>query len=374
MLQTQPPKTEPLSKKKAELVSNAHTWSALWCWYLGLPLDAFTPREHQEIAELCADRLRPVPERIGTQLARRYSDQILRKFPYEVRLALTSALKRFRNPQKKLLLSRPADWELLQLYCRHMSKARTSPFRWKGKKAAICLSHDVDNRGGYDFVSEMVSRQKQVGLKGTFNFVTSYDYAISPELIHEIESNGFEAGLHCLTHDIGLAYRGKKKIYETLSKALKRFPGKPRGYRSAALSISPDLLEVVSQLGLVYDSTIQLSNPVYHCAEWPFPFFVENAGLWEIPLTLQDDIFLRDASISIEQSIKEVRLVLEAIIEVGGVFVMILHPHLMATHQAFYQALLNLFCEYKEDALFATTGEVFDIASEAYANYLGHLK
>ena len=80
---------------------------------------------------------------------------------------------------------RPADW-----------------LGWPdGKQFALVLTHDVEGKAGLRKCRELMRLEQDLGFCSSFNFIPEGDYKVPPDLRDELESNGFEVGIHDLRHD-----------------------------------------------------------------------------------------------------------------------------------------------------------------------------
>ena len=220
-------------------------------------------------------------------------------------------------------------------------KLNTKPFQWEGKEAVLSLTHDVDNKMGYRFIADMIRTYKNVDISATFNFLTDYDYSIEQPLLTALKDLGCEIGLHGYRHDISLAYRRKKYILNRLSKALKALPVAVSGYRSPALSNSESLFEVLDELGIQYDSTLQVTNTFYKSVETCFPYPYKHLNVWEFPLTLQDDIFFRDSDLKESEALQQTIHIIEQVRDMGGVCILNLHPHLLSQKTSYFEGIVD---------------------------------
>lgn len=272
---------------------------------------------------------------------RKYLDPLLRTFSAQKRLFLTGILKRLRNPGRKITLNKPSNGSYNRLIYKIRKKLNLTPLLWNGKKSAICITYDIDNSLSYEYINEIMKTNERYGIVGTFNFVTHYDYKIEKELIQFLTAGGCEIGLHGYFHDIGLAYRKKNKIKERLSRAINEIPCQVKGFRSPALSVSKALFEVLTEIGFEYDSSLPVTSPFYKSVGASFPYFYPGLDLWEIPLTIQDDTFFRDANLNEREAWEVLLSVIEDTTNFGGVSVINLHPNIIKEKRRFYENFLN---------------------------------
>jgi len=288
---------------------------------------------------------------------RKYAAPIVGKMPLKLRYLLTSTVKRMRNRSKKLVLHYPLDFPECQKIAEELKDSRLRP--WWGKKGVVCVCHDVDNYEGYEFVPKLAKINLEAKLPATFNFLTHDDYSVDRDLIKNLTENQFEIGLHGYTHDQGFAFRGKQKIRSKITQALDKLSDtRIVGYRSPALSLSHHLFECLSEMKFLYDSSFQIASPFYHSVRIPYPVYLEKYQIWQLPLMVQDDNYLRDAKTSKEESFSSIRRFIREIISLNGVFVINMHPHLMVKNQSFYTQFIEVINEFKEEVAFRTTKDV----------------
>ena len=293
------------------------------------------------------------------RVSRRTFDPVLSRIPGRARLRITDMFKKFRNPRKEISLKLPGECCINRVIIDLRDTLGADVFRWNDNGAVVCLTHDIDNKIGYNFIPHILEYYTKYGGSATFNFLTNYDYEISDSIISEIESVDCEIGLHGFRHDIGLAYCSKKYMRRRLTKALERLPMAIHGYRSPALSNSESLFEVLVELGIRYDSTLQVTNTFYKSVETCFPYQYKDFGLWEIPLTLQDDVFFRDAKLSEKKALQLTIDIIQQVRDIGGVCVLNLHPHLIKDREYFFEGLLE-FLSLEDDLWICPLRDVYD--------------
>jgi predicted glycosyltransferase len=213
-------------------------------------------------------------------------------------------------------------------------EAADQPEAWagwpEGKKFALVLSHDVDSIKGYNKCLQLMNLELENGFKSTFNFVPE-GYECSPETRHILTANGFEIGLHGLTHD-GRIFQNKKKF----NRAVPKINAYLHDWQIKGFS-SPSMLgnlDWISQLNIDYDcSTFDTDpfEPQANDVETIFPFIVVNSNRMrsfvELPYTLPQDhclfIILREKDVSLWQK------KLDWIVDQGGMALLNTHPDYM---------------------------------------------
>ncbi|KJR40691.1 polysaccharide deacetylase [Candidatus Magnetoovum chiemensis] len=220
---------------------------------------------------------------------------------------------------------------------------------WNGYNAVICMTHDVDYLSGYKYLSELAEIDKKYELKSTFNILTQWDYKIDKKTLSSLEQEGFEIGLHGRAHDIALGFRKYDKIKKDISTALDHLSYCTiDGFRAPALSVSENLLKVLSESCFIYDSSIlgtcRHTYEILYCYPYKYP----NINIWEIPLSIQDTYFFRDQNLTDDEAFKKTVLIINRIIEFGGIVVINCHPCIIKDHKVYYRLLLQYVSELKQ--------------------------
>ncbi|MCE5253879.1 MAG: glycosyltransferase [Actinomycetia bacterium] len=162
-------------------------------------------------------------------------------------------------------------------------------FAWfwpDGHPWAAILTHDVETAAGLAGLQTVADMERQRGLRSSFNLVP-LDYEISEPMLRKLHEDGFEVGVHGLTHD-GL-------LFSNRSTFLRRVPRineygrewKASGFRSPATYRNQDWFHM---LEFEYDSSVSNSarfepQPGGCASFFPFPV----GGLLELPITLPQD-------------------------------------------------------------------------------------
>lgn len=293
---------------------------------------------------------------------RRLTHKIVKFIKERNRYNILDTIKKLRQLRRKDLIE-IAQCRFVVLDKILREKLNLPPINWQGKKAVICLSHDVDSANDYEVSAKVYELNKKYGLKSTFNFLTHWGYEIERDFLKELDKNGFEIGLHGWTHDIAIGIRPEKRIKKELGWALEKLNWPIKGYRAPAFAVTPRLLKVLKELGIKYDSSMKTISCYGQAVETFYPYRFPNVGIWEIPLTIQDDRVFRDLHLSNEEGLGVIKELAKRVIDVGGVAVINNHPKLISDKIYYYEELLKWIASL-DNVWIATTGEVVDFMEE----------
>ena len=213
-------------------------------------------------------------------------------------------------------------------------QAAQAPPGWTGwpddKKFALVLTHDVDTARGHARCRHMVEIEERLGFRSGIYFVAE-QYPVSRELRHYLTREGFEVGLHGLTHD-GKLYNSRE-IFERHAVRINQYLREWDccGFRSPAMHHNLDWLR---SLDIAYDASTFDTDPFEpqpQGVETIFPFQVPDdgprKGYIELPYTLPQDSTL--FVMMKEQGIGIWRRKLDWLAEHGGMAMVITHPDYM---------------------------------------------
>ena len=153
---------------------------------------------------------------------------------------------------------RPADW-----------------LGWPdGKQFALVLTHDVEGKAGLRKCRELMRLEQDLGFCSSFNFIPEGDYKVPPDLRDELESNGFEVGIHDLKHDgrLFLSRREFSRKAARINRYLRDWNA--AGFRSGFMLHKLDWLH---ELNIQYDASTFDTDPFEPQPEGRhtiFPFWV----------------------------------------------------------------------------------------------------
>ncbi len=212
--------------------------------------------------------------------------------------------------------------------------AGKSPDGWRGwpdgKRFALVLTHDVDSCRGHEKCEQLMQLEKALGFRSSFNFVAN-GYRVSDGLRRRLADNGFEVGIHGLTHT--------RKLFasrETFQTHACQINGYMRSWQSVGFR-SPCMYHNLAwfhDLDIAYDASTFDADPFEPQNDGVgtiFPFYVHgdapDKGYVELPYTLPQDFTLfilfkeRDIGIWKEK--------LRWIADQGGMVLLNSHPDYM---------------------------------------------
>ena len=83
-----------------------------------------------------------------------------------------------------------------------------------GKKFAVVLTHDVEGCSGLAKCRKLMTLERQLGFRSSFNLIPEGDYRVPAELRAEMSGDGFEVGVHDLKHD-GKLFSSRRHFQES---------------------------------------------------------------------------------------------------------------------------------------------------------------
>ena len=168
---------------------------------------------------------------------------------------------------------------------------------------------------------------EKFGFRSSFNFVTG-DYQIPEELLNELQTRGFEIGIHGLHHD-GNIFRSRKVFAEhaaQINQTLKKWNS--AGFRSPSMYHNLDWLH---DLNIKYDASTFDTDPFEPQPDGMgtiFPFWIEGKngkrGYVELPYTLPQDFLL--FILMQHENIDIWKTKLDWIVKQSGMALLITHP------------------------------------------------
>jgi len=214
------------------------------------------------------------------------------------------------------------------------AEAGKKPAGWPGwpdgKRFAVVLTHDVERAEGQRRCHDLMMLEKSLGFRSAFNFVAE-DYPADRELRRRLIEEGFEIGLHGVSHG-GNIFKSEEAFRQEaprINRYLKEW--NCAGFRAPRMYHD---LDKAHRLDIEYDASTFDTDPFEPQPDGVrtiFPFIVENGspgrGYVELPYTLPQDFTLfvlmghRDTGLWKEK--------LRWIAERGGMALLITHPDYM---------------------------------------------
>jgi len=293
---------------------------------------------------------------------RRATHKIVKYLRESNRYYILDSIKKIRTLQRKKIVEL-AHCRFSELDAVLREKLSVEPIDWRGHRAVLCLTHDLDCAEDYELSRWVYGLNKKYNLRSSFNFLTNWGYDPDPDWLQELHEDGFEVGLHGLTHDIAIGTRPPYRIKKELSLALEKLDFPVRGYRAPAFAVTPQLLKVIKELGIVYDSSMKTYSAYGKAVETFYPYRFPGVGIWEIPLTIQDDRVFRDMNLSNEEGLGVIKEMSQRIINLNGVVLINNHPRLIKERIYYYEELLKWISEL-ENVWVCTPGELIDFMEE----------
>jgi hypothetical protein len=173
------------------------------------------------------------------------------------------------------------------LQCMLQAKNGVFPDFWPEKKEfAFVVTHDVETERGLGKVLHLAEVEKAAGIRSCFNIVPER-YPIDDGIIQELKNQGFEVGVHGLTHDGKLYFC--KKVFNQRAARINHYLGKwgAGGFRSPLTHRNPRWMQA---LDIQYDSSFFDTDPYEPMpggvmSIWPY--FIGH--FVELPYTLPQD-------------------------------------------------------------------------------------
>lgn len=200
-----------------------------------------------------------------------------------------------------------------------------------GKRFALVLTHDVETDRGQQRCTRLADMEKRMGFRSSFNFVPER-YPVSAHLRSELTADGFEVGVHGLTHD-GKLYDSREVFRKRASRINHYLQAwQAVGFRSPSMHCNLDWIH--QDLKIDYDASTFDTDPFEprgSGAKSIFPFVYPNdAGpnsFVELPYTLVQDFTL--FVLLGEKSIRIWKQKLDWIVQNGGMALLNTHPDYM---------------------------------------------
>lgn len=256
--------------------------------------------------------------------------------PYRLYRSVTTVLKRLRGPSHTAVTLEHPGGRFVELI--HDLRKQPGPSQ---NTIKVCLTHDIDSAACNELWTKVVEIEDRAGVRSTWNVLTAGPYDLKKRWLDKLERLGFEIGLHGDTHDMAIGLRPMGKVRDRLRSCLD-YIGRPvSGYRAPGLGISEPLLEVLHELGFLYDSSLKFRCFYTTGVPINMPYLYPEIGIWELPLSIQDDGLFRDRRLSHKQALKIIDQIINCIRAQGGLFVLNTHPVNLKDRMVFYLDLLK---------------------------------
>ena len=262
------------------------------------------------------------------------------------------------------------------------------PDNWpNGARVAVALSFDVDNetislRYGEPTVGALSQGEygARVGLGRVVDLLDRYEIPASffipavslklnPGMADVIKAAGrHEFAIHGWIHELNSSL-GAAEERELLVRALEYVEevtgSRPVGYRAPSWNLSPNTLEIIRELGFLYDSSLMADDRPYELMADG-----EATGMVELPVEwILDDapvVNPRGASYSAPNHVLQVYIdEFDKAYEEGTMFLLTMHPHYIG-HRSRIVILEGLIdhIRSKSDVWFATHQEIAEYVKQ----------
>ena len=265
---------------------------------------------------------------------------------------------------------------------------RLAPSSWPGgARVAVTLSFDFDNetvslrdnnttasnlsrgqygsRAGLPRVLDLLERR---GIRASF-FIPAVSALLYPEDVARIVDGGHEIGVHGWIHERNslLPREEERRLIEQAVETLTDLTGRrPVGLRTPSWDYSPNTLDIIRELGFLYDSSLMADD-------WPYEVVAngEPTGVVELPVEwILDDApyfgFSRYSALRPHSTPDDVLSIWKAEFEVahaeGGMFLLTMHPHVIGHRSR--MVMLERLIEHME-----SVGQVWFATHEEVARY-----
>jgi peptidoglycan-N-acetylglucosamine deacetylase len=265
------------------------------------------------------------------------------------------------------------------------------PKAWKdGARCAVALSFDVDHdtnelRDGGRSIGRMAWGQfgNRVGvprilkllekhaIKATF-YVPAVVALLYPDEQKRVIAAGHEIGVHGWIHELNsvLPYENERELMFRSIDTLEKVSGvRPVGMRTPSWDFSPNTLQIETEMGLAYDSSLMADEDCYELLLHGQP-----TGIVELPVEwIRDDAvyfsmhrFTGLRPYTPPEGVFDIfRRELEAAHAAGGIFQLTMHPHVIGYRSRIWivEELIRL-ARSLGNVWFATHAEVAAWAKE----------
>ncbi|MGE0823058.1 MAG: polysaccharide deacetylase [Candidatus Binatia bacterium] len=283
--------------------------------------------------------------------------------------------------------------ELVKQVSRVRAGKDLTPKRWlNGAKVAVSLSFDFDTepawmgyqkqfspsymsrgeygaRAGMPRILAMLDKYK---IPATF-FIPAMSMVLHPQVVDEIKKRTqHEIGFHSYVHEnpLEMSESEEREVYEKAMQIFVEHVGKkPVGFRSAAWDLTPVTIQLVKEMGFLYDSSMMADDRPYELmtegraagivelpVEWildDWPYFQLNWSGHHIGLRNPNDVYTVWAG-EFDSAYAE-----------GTTFILVMHPQVIG-HRYRMQMLERLitYMKKKPGVWFATHEQIVKYVQE----------
>lgn len=254
--------------------------------------------------------------------------------------------------------AKPWDWsepEWRQIVGRARAGRSLAPASWPGgARCAVSLSFDADHetiplrdadespmrisqgqygsRQGIPRIRALLDRH---GVRASF-FYPAVSALLHPEEVRAVADEGHEIGIHSWIHEANtqLPPGVERELTFRAADTLEKLTGqRPVGIRTASWDFSVDTMDIIRELGLLYDSSLMADDDPYELEVQGEP-----TGIVELPPEwIRDDAvyfnMLRFSGLrpyTPPSAVEEIfRAEFEGALAEGGLFLLTMHPHVI---------------------------------------------
>lgn len=271
----------------------------------------------------------------------------LNSLPFNLQRTLLEKMKRFRSSKKDL----GDSLFKTMLIENHSAEKFFKEVKFERRSfvdgGCASLTYDIDQPVCAEYLPHCLKLLRKRNIVAVFNFLANGQYLLDKKTLELVLSEGHEVGLHGYRHDIDFGNRSISHIQKMLRKAKQSLPIPVKGFRSPALSVSPNLMTVLSGEGFEYDSSIAACHPFHHNNGFAFPYIIPETDIVEMPVALQDNVFFSDLKLTDDEAIGLSRSIVNGILRKGGHAVINLHLYIEKYHEKYHLGLLDWLVEDK---------------------------
>ncbi len=167
-------------------------------------------------------------------------------------------------------------------------------------------------------------------------FYPAVSALLYPDEVRAIADEGHEIGIHSWIHELNttLPREAERDLTLRAREVLARVSGQePVGMRTASWDFSPNTLDIIREMGLLYDSSLMADDDPYELTDGGTP-----TGIVELPPEWIRDDFVyfnmaRHASLrpyTAPSAVEEIFTAeFDGAWEEGGLFLLTMHPHVI---------------------------------------------